>query len=89
MYFQQKVSCSLQLFFKHSGKETLTLAKWQGPELAGRELLSNGAAHGKVLAEAGTVGMGKDKALRADLEDIALKLGSVWSPPLYCAVGST
>lgn len=74
MFFQQKLSCSLQLFFKHSGKETLMLAKWQRPELAGREPPSDGVAHGKVLAKAGTVGMGKDKALNMDLEDIAVAL---------------
>lgn len=74
MFFQQKLSCLLQLFFKCSGKETLTLAKWQGPELAGREPPSDGAAHGKVLAEAGIVGMGKDKASHVDLEDVAVAL---------------
>lgn len=52
----------------------MTLAKWQGPELAGRDPLSDGVAHGKALAEAGTVGMEKDKASRVDLEDVALKL---------------
>lgn len=74
MFFQQKLFCSRQLFFKRGWKETLTLAKWQGPELAGREPLSNGAAFGKMLAEVGAVGMGKDKASPVDLEDTALKL---------------
>lgn len=74
MFFEQKLSCSLQLFFKRSGKETLTLAKLQEPELAGREPPSDGAAHGKVLAEVGIVGMGKGKASRVDREDVALKL---------------
>ena len=45
-----------------------------GPELAGREPLSDGAAHGKALTEAGIVGMGKEKASQVGLEDGALKL---------------
>lgn len=50
------------------------LAKWQRPELAGKEPPSDGVAHGKVLAKARTVGMGKDKALHVDLQDIAVAL---------------
>lgn len=66
MVLQQKLCCSLQLFFRHSGQETLTLAKWQWPELAGDHCPM------EVLAQAGIVGMGKDQASRMALEDAAV-----------------
>lgn len=60
MVLQQKLCCSLQLFFRHSGQETLRVAKWQWPELAGDHCPTEGL---KVLAQAGMEGMGKDQDL--------------------------